>query len=199
MRVNKKMVMVLGVLITALLGNSVTANAASDNTYKYSDGDYVNLDDEDSSDSSDNDTDDSDISSSSDSSDDDMDSSESSFKPSVKKIKTISEKTLYKKARKDYQLNKYIKIKVKQIRKTGVSGQYYVKSSKGYVYNWWNDAYNVKKSTYNENKHIKPKKGKTYTVFVPYSTSPRFLREYGCRGSIKGIVWDLAVVHPIVK
>lgn len=343
MRVNKKIVMVLGVLITALLGNSVTANAASDNTYRWvvdSDGNYVNLDvsddftrsnatwvtdsssikdsasfessdgkktisfttsstsgqkvtqevaersfsniqsqiassglqtvvvapikqrynddgilgysgtfyvgvddtpiqwfaynifqigagnaltltygtvdvddnditkyvtitphldGEDSSDNSDNDMDDSDISSSSDSSDNDTGSSESSFKPSVKKIKTISEKTLYKRARKDYQRNKYIKIKVKQIKYTGVSGHYYIRSSKGYVYSWYDDAYSVKKLAYNESKHIKPKKGKTYTVFVSYSTSPRFLREYGCRGSLKGIVWELATVYPTIK
>lgn len=134
-----------------------------------------------------------------DSSDNDTGSSESSFKPSVKKIKTISEKTLYKRARKDYQRNKYIKIKVKQIKYTGVPGHYYIKSSKGYVYSWYDDAYSVKKLAYNESKHIKPKKGKTYTVFVSYSTSPRFLRKYGCRGSLKGTVWELATVYPTIK
>lgn len=158
------------------------------------------------SDSLDSDTGNSDIldsdSGSSETSDSDSGSSETSSKPSVKKtkkIKTISEKTLYNKARKGIQHSKYIKIKVKQIRYTGISGYYYVKSTKGYVYSWFDDAYNIKEGMYTNNKHIKPKKGKTYTVYVSQTEPPKSIRKHGCKGSVKGVVWELAIVNPITK
>lgn len=151
------------------------------------------------SDSSYSDTGNSDISDSSDTSDSDTGNSKISSKPSVKKIKTISEKTLYNKARKGTQHNKFIKIKVKQIRYTGISGYYYIKTTKGYVYSWFDDAYNIKEGMYANNKHIKPKKGKTYTVYVSQIEPPKYLKKHGCKGSIKGVVWELAIVNPITK